>query len=243
LVRLDAEWIPDGDGSLYLRPFMFADDVFLGVRPAMRYIFCVIASPVGVYFKGGAKPIRLWVSENFSRAGSGGTGAAKCGGNYAASLAAQAEASEQGCDQVVFLDAAERRWVEELGGMNIFFVMADGQLITPPLGTILAGITRDSIIQLARAQGMVVHETPYSFGDWQADAATGKLREVFVCGTAATVVSVGSVRARGGAFSIGDGQSGPVSRAMHDKLVAIQRVRAADPLGWRKKVLTSVPEK
>ncbi|HKT53636.1 MAG TPA: branched-chain amino acid aminotransferase, partial [Caulobacteraceae bacterium] len=146
LLQVDADWIPGGESSLYLRPFMFASEAFLGVRPASEYVFCVIASPVGAYFKGGVKPVKVWVSEDASRAAPGGTGAAKCGGNYAASLLAQAEAYEHGCDQVVFLDAAEHRWVEELGGMNVFFVFED-QLVTPPLGgTILPGITRDSII-------------------------------------------------------------------------------------------------
>ena len=139
LVRFDRDWIPAGEGSLYLRPFMFASEAFLGVRPANSYTFCVIASPVGAYFKGGEKPITVWISDTYSRAAPGGTGAAKCGGNYAASLIAQAEATRRGCDQVVFLDAAEHRWVEELGGMNIFFVMEDGRLVTPPLGTILPG--------------------------------------------------------------------------------------------------------
>lgn len=164
LIQADRDWIPEGEGSLYLRPFMFATEAFLGVRPASEYMFCVIASPVGDYFKGGAKPIKVWVPDTFSRAAPGGTGAAKCGGNYAASLLAQAEAIKQGCDQVAFLDAAEHRWIEELGGMNAFFVLADGSLITPPLdGAILAGITRDSIITLARDMGLQVREAPYAF--------------------------------------------------------------------------------
>ena len=143
LVRIDRAWIPGGDGSLYLRPFMIASEIFLGVKPSAEYIFAVIASPVGSYFKGGPAPVSIWVSENYTRAAIGGTGAVKCGGNYAASLRAQAEAIDHGCDQVVFLDAVERRYVEELGGMNVFFVFDDGSLLTPPLGTILPGITRD----------------------------------------------------------------------------------------------------
>ncbi len=150
LVRIDRAWIPGGEGSLYLRPFMIANEVFLGVKPSAQYIFAVIASPVGSYFKGGPAPVSIWVSENYTRAAIGGTGAVKCGGNYAASLRAQAEAIDHGCDQVVFLDAVERRYVEELGGMNVFFVFDDGSLLTPPLGTILPGITRDSIIALAQ---------------------------------------------------------------------------------------------
>src|ERR1700722_14023846 len=144
IIHIDRAWIPGGEGSLYLRPFMIANEVFLGVKPSAEYLFAVIASPVGSYFKGGPAPVSIWVSENYTRAAVGGTGAAKCGGNYAASLRAQSEAIQHGCDQVVFLDAVERRYVEELGGMNVFFVFDDGSLLTPPLGTILRGITRDS---------------------------------------------------------------------------------------------------
>ena len=232
LVSMDRDWIPGTEGSsLYLRPFMFANEPFLGVRSAHNFIFCVIASPVGNYFKGGGKPLTLWVSTEYTRAARGGTGEAKCGGNYAASLVAQMEATENGCDQVVFLDAAEHRWVEELGGMNIFFVMDDGTLLTTPLGTILRGITRDSVIQLAKDQGMNVQEAPYSFEQWQADAASGKLREVFACGTAAVIASIGEVRHRGGSFTIGNGQS-PVAEQLRERLVGIQRGRKEDTYGW-----------
>src|SRR6202000_1774416 len=150
VVRIDRSWMPGGEGSLYLRPFMIASETFLGVKPSAEYIFSVIASPVGSYFKGGPAPVSIWVSEIFPRAAIGGTGAVKCGGNYAASLRAQAEAIEHGCDQVVFLDAVERRYIEELGGMNIFFVFGAASLLPPPLGTILPGITRDSIISLVK---------------------------------------------------------------------------------------------
>ena len=180
LVRIDREWVPSSEGSsLYIRPFMFASESFLGVRPAHSYTFCVIASPVGAYFKGGEKPISVWISDAFSRAAQGGTGAAKCGGNYAASLLAQAEAAEHGCDQVVFLDAAEHRWVEELGGMNIFFLMDDGSIVTPPLGTILPGITRASLIRIARDAGSTSRRssTPStSGGRTPPAAASGSLR-------------------------------------------------------------------
>ncbi|HEY5711328.1 MAG TPA: branched-chain amino acid aminotransferase, partial [Allosphingosinicella sp.] len=155
LVHADRAWIPESeDGALYLRPFMFASEVFLGVKPASEYLYIVMASSVGAYFKGGAPAISLWVTREYTRAAPGGTGEAKCGGNYATSLIAQAEATRNGCDQVVFLDAAEHRYVDELGGMNIFFVMADGTLVTPALGTILPGITRDSLIRLARDEGI-----------------------------------------------------------------------------------------
>ncbi|MCG2839849.1 branched-chain amino acid aminotransferase [Sandaracinobacter sp. RS1-74] len=232
LLAIDASWVPQGEGSLYLRPFMFADEAFLGVRPADHYIFCLIASPAGAYFKGGAKPLTLWVTDQFSRAAAGGTGAAKCGGNYAGSLVAQAEATANGCDQVVFLDAAEHKWVEELGGMNIFFVLEGGEVRTPPLGTILPGITRASILELARLAGHQVVEDRYSFEEWQADAASGRLREVFVCGTAATVVGVGEVRSGAGRFAIGDGKVGPVTEALREKLLGIQSGSLPDDFGW-----------
>jgi len=239
LIKVDSEWIVGGEGSLYLRPFMFASEAFLGVRPASEYIFCVIASPVGAYFKGGAKAITVWASEDYSRAAPGGTGAAKCGGNYAASLLAQAEAIAHGCDQVVFLDAAQHRWVEELGGMNVFFAFDDGVLATPPLsGTILSGITRDSVLTLAREAGLEVHEQPYAFDDWRADAASGRLREVFACGTAAVVAGIGEVRQAGGGFVIGDGSDGPVTRQLRDQLVGIQRGTRPDPYGWRRPIET-----
>lgn len=232
LVRTDRGWVPDSPGSLYLRPFMFADEAFLGVRPASSYIFCVIASPVGPYFKGGEKPISVWVSEEFSRAGPGGTGEAKCGGNYAASLVAQAEAIRQGCDQVVFLDAAEFRWVEELGGMNIFYVFDNGDIVTPPLGTILPGITRASIITLARDLGLNVREEKYGFPEWIADAEAGRLREVFACGTAATIAAIGHVKHAGGAFDIAGGGTGEVTRKLRSALLDLQRGAAPDPYGW-----------
>lgn len=238
LVKVDAHWIPPGDGSLYLRPFMFANEAFLGVRPAAEYLFVVIASAVGAYFKGGSKAVTVWLSKNYTRAAAGGTGATKCGGNYAASLIAQAEAIEHGCDQVVFLDAAEHRWVEELGGMNVFFVFEDGSLLTPPLGgTILPGITRDSIITLARAQGLSVDESRYSFDDWQRDAKSGKLREAFACGTAAVVSAIGEVKTADGNFKIGDGMPGPITEKLKDQLVKIQRCETADENGWVRRVL------
>ena len=237
LVKIDADWIPSGEGSLYLRPFMFASESFLGVRPAAEYIFCVIASPAGAYFKGGKKAVTLWVSEHYTRAAKGGTGAAKCGGNYAASLVAQSEATKHGCDQVVFLDAAEHKWVEELGGMNVFFVMDDGAIVTPPLsGTIMPRITPNSIITLARAKGHEVREEPYSFAQWRDDAASGKLREAFACGTAAVVTAIGTVKSVDGDFTIGNGDGGIVTEALRTELTGIQRGTVADPAGWVRKL-------
>jgi branched-chain amino acid aminotransferase len=237
LVRIDQDWIPGGEGSLYLRPFMIANEVFLGVKPSAEYIFAVIASPVGSYFKGGPAPVSIWVSENYTRAAIGGTGAVKCGGNYAASLRAQAEAIERGCDQVVFLDAVERRYIEELGGMNVFFVFDDGSLSTPPLGTILPGITRDSIIALAKDAGTPVREESYTIEQWRADAASGKLKEAFACGTAAVISPIGKVCSANGEFLISGGAAGPVAMGLRKKLVDIQYGRAEDPHDWIRKVL------
>jgi branched-chain amino acid aminotransferase len=233
LVRIDAAWIPDGDGSLYLRPFMIATESFLGVKPSSDYLFIVIASPVGSYFKNQTGALSVWVSDDYSRAAPGGTGSAKCGGNYAASLLAQAEATAHGCDQVVFLDASERRWVEELGGMNVFFVFEDGSIRTPPLGgTILHGITRDAVIALARARGLDVREEAYSIAQWREDAASQRLREVFACGTAAVVAAIGQVRTRDGDFTVGGGAEGPLTLSLRAELVDLQRGRSVDTRGW-----------
>ena len=237
LVKIDQAWIPGGEGSLYLRPFMFATEAFLGVRPSHECLFVLIASSVGSYFKGGAKAVTVWLSDRYTRAAEGGTGAAKCGGNYAASLLAQSEAIEHGCDQVVFLDAAEHRWVEELGGMNVFFVFDDGSMTTPPLsGTILPGITRDAIITLARKEGRTVREERYSIEQWRADAASGKLREAFACGTAAVISAIGKIKSTSGDIVIGGGTGGPITAALRAKLVGIQRGDIADTEGWVRKV-------
>ena len=239
LVRVDRDWVPDADGAtLYLRPFLVASQAVLGMKPSAEFLFCTVASPVGAYFKDAATAITLWATRDHSRAGPGGTGDAKCGGNYAASLAAQAEAVREGCDQVVFLDAVERRYVEELGGMNIFFVFDDGSLQTPPLGkTILAGITRDSLIVLARELGMTVREEPYALDDWSRDARRGRLTEAFACGTAAAIAPIGKVKSRDEEFIIGDGGIGPVTERLRSALVGIQRGTAADPHGWRDKIV------
>jgi branched-chain amino acid aminotransferase len=237
IIRIDRQWIPQSDeGSLYLRPFAYASEVFLGVRPSLEYLYLVIASPVGAYFSGGVKPVAVWVSEDYTRAAPGGTGAAKCGGNYAAGLSAQAEAIEHGCDQVVYLDAIERRYIDELGGMNVMFVMDDGSLVTPPLGTILPGITRDSIIKLAGRDGRRVEERPVSIDEWRAGAASGRIREAFACGTAAVITPIGTVRSPDGEFTVADGGSGEVTMALRQQLADIQRGRAEDPFGWVHRV-------
>ncbi|QKS02081.1 branched-chain amino acid aminotransferase [Sphingomonas sp. CL5.1] len=238
LVRADRDWIPTSEGgSLYLRPFMIASEAFLGVKPSSEYLYIVLASSVGSYWKGGVKPVSLWVSHEYTRAAPGGTGAAKCGGNYATSLVAQAEATRRGCDQVVFLDAAERRWIEELGGMNIFFVFDDGSILTPPLtGTILPGITRDSILTLARDQGLTVREQLYGIDQWRADAESGHIVESFACGTAAVVTPIGHVSGPDYAFQVGSGGMGQTTQRFLEQLTAIQRGRSPDPHRWLRRL-------
>jgi branched-chain amino acid aminotransferase len=180
----------------------------------------------------------VWITPEYTRAAPGGTGAAKCGGNYAAGLSAQAEAIENGCDQVVYLDAVERKYVDELGGMNIVFVMDDGSLVTPPLtGTILPGITRDSILTLARRAGRRTEERAVSFAEWREGAASGRIREVFACGTAAVITPIGTVRYPEGEFAIAGGEPGEVSMALRKELVDIQRGHAEDPFGWVHRVI------
>lgn len=238
IVEIDRDWFPTVEGgSLYLRPFMFASEAFLGVKPSSEYLYLVIASAAGNYFKSGAPAVSIWVSQDYTRAAPGGTGAAKCGGNYAASLVAQAEAIAKGHDQVVFLDAAEHRWVEELGGMNLFFVFEDGSMITPPLGgTILPGITRDSLLTLAREEGLVVREENYAIDQWRADAESGKLTEAFACGTAAVVTPIGRVSAPEYSFTMGAGGPGQATQRLRQRLVDIQRGTAPDPHGWVQRI-------
>ncbi len=238
LVAADRDWVPGApETSLYLRPFMFASEAFLGVRPATEVTFCLIASPAGPYFTTGVAGVSIWVSTDFSRAAPGGTGAAKCAGNYAASLLAMQQAAEHGCQQVVFLDAVERTWVEELGGMNLFFVHADGTLVTPELtGTILEGITRSSILTLAAEQGLDVVERKVSIEEWQAGAASGEITEVFACGTAAVVTPVSRLAWDSGEVRLGDGEPGPVTLDIRRALVDLQYGRVADRYGWMHKI-------
>ena len=237
LVQVDQRWVPDSEGekSLYLRPFMFASEKFLGVRPAQHVTFMVIASPAGAYFKGGVKPVTLWLSETFTRAGRGGMGAAKTGGNYASSLAAQREAIEQGCDQVVFLDGQELRYIEELGGMNLFFVYADGRMVTPETGTILEGITRSSIIELAGKLGHQVEERRFALEEWREGIASGEIVEVFACGTAAVVTPVGALRSPHGDIAAPAGTD--LTMRIREELVGMQFGRAEDTFGWLHEVV------
>jgi branched-chain amino acid aminotransferase len=237
LVEIDREWVPGGaEQSLYIRPFMFASEVFLGVRPAKHVTFAVIASPAGPYFSGGVKPVSIWLSEEFNRAAPGGTGAAKCGGNYAASLLPQQEAIANGCDQVVFLDAAHNTSLEELGGMNIFLVYSDGTLVTPELnGSILEGVTRSSIIELADELGYKVDERRVTFDEWREGMASSDITEVFACGTAAVLTPIGLLKWRTGQVSCGEA-AGPVTLELRSRLLDIQYGRAADTHGWMQRL-------
>ncbi|WP_157250861.1 branched-chain amino acid aminotransferase [Nonomuraea typhae] len=238
LVHTDREWVPTTEGhSLYLRPFIIATQVGLGVNyPSKSYRYMAIASPAASYFSGGVKPVSVWLSTEYTRAAPGGTGAAKCGGNYAAAFVAQREAVEKGCDQVVWLDAHEHRYVEEMGGMNLFFVYGN-KLLTPALtGTLLPGITRDSILTLAADLGLEAEEGRLSIEEWQAGCESGELTEVFACGTAAVVTPVGSVKGADRAWTIGDGTPGPVTMRIRDELVGIQYGNRPDQHGWVHKI-------
>jgi branched-chain amino acid aminotransferase len=236
LVTIDERWVPDPEGekSLYLRPFMIATEKFLGVRPAQHVTFMVIASPAGAYFKGGVKPVTLWLTTEYTRAGRGGMGAAKTGGNYASSLVAQQEATGHGCDQVVFLDAQEGKYVEELGGMNMYFVYDDGHIVTPETGTILEGITRASIIELAGKLGHQVQERRFSIDEWRDGVTSGAIKEVFACGTAAVVTPVGSLKWDGG--EVPAPASTDLTMKVRQALVDVQYGRAEDTFGWMHKV-------
>ncbi|MEV2265727.1 branched-chain amino acid aminotransferase [Nonomuraea africana] len=238
LTQTDRDWVPTTEGhSLYLRPFIIATQVGLGVNyPSKSYKYMVIASPAASYFTGGVKPVSVWLSTEYTRAAPGGTGAAKCGGNYAAAFVAQREAVEQGCDQVVWLDSHEHRYVEEMGGMNLFFVFGN-KLVTPALtGTLLPGITRDSILSMAADLGLEAEEGRISIEEWQEGCESGALTEVFACGTAAVVTPVGSVKGADRAWTVGDGTPGPVTLKIREELLGIQYGTRPDTHGWIHKI-------
>ncbi|GAB7190534.1 branched-chain amino acid aminotransferase [Kineococcus sp. NUM-3379] len=239
LVRADEAWVPGGgESSLYLRPFMVATEAFLGVRPAREVRYLVIASPAGSYFSGGLEPVSIWLSQDYTRAAPGGTGAAKCGGNYAASLIAQQEAAAHGCEQVCFLDAAEHRWVEELGGMNLYFVHDDGGIVTPALsGSILEGITRASILQLAADAGRRVEERRVGIEEWREGVASGRITEVFACGTAAVVTPVGRLVDPDGELVHAGGGIGEVTTSIRQALLDVQYGRTEDTHGWMRRLV------
>jgi branched-chain amino acid aminotransferase len=237
LVRQDRDWIPCSEGcSLYIRPNVIATDPYLGVRASDTYLFYVICGPVGAYYPEGFNPVSIYVSDAYVRAVRGGTGEAKTAGNYAASLAAQVEAKEKGYSQVLWLDAIERRYVEEVGTMNIFFVL-DGKVCTSPLeGTILPGVTRDSVIHMCRDWGLEMVERPISIDEVCQGARSGALRECFGTGTAAIVSPVGNICYKGEVFAIGDGQTGELSNRLYDTLLKMQYGYVDDPYGWVERI-------
>jgi len=232
---------PTGAGkSLYLRPFIIATQRGLGVNaPSSSYLLCVIASPAASYF-GAGKTVRVWLSEDYTRAAPGGTGAVKCGGNYAAAFVAQQQAVEKGCDQVVWLDAAEHKWIEEMGGMNICFVYGSGssaRIVTPALtGSLLPGITRDSLLKVAPALGIPAAEGRISVSEWRDGCASGEITETFACGTAAVITPIGSVDGPSGGWTIGAGEPGTVTMRLREELIGIQYGHKPDPFGWIHKV-------
>ena len=241
LVKEDAGWVPDKVGeSLYIRPFMIATEVGLGVRPSNKATYLLIATPAGAYFDP-SKAVSVWISTEYVRAAQGGTGEAKCGGNYAASLVAQKAAAEQGCDQVVWIDAKERKWIEEMGGMNLYFIKGSGtsaSVITPRLtGTLLPGITRDSILSVAKDLGYKVEEVMLSVDDWRDGVSSGEITEIFACGTAAVVSPVGQAKSAMGTWITGDGNPGVITMEIRNALLAIQHGQSADTHGWMRKVL------
>ncbi len=239
LIAADAAWVPSAaEQSLYLRPFMFASEAFLGVRAAQRVTYCCIASPAGPYFASGVRPVSIWISTRYTRAAPGGTGAAKCGGNYAASLVAQQEAASHGCDQVMFADAAEHAWLEELGGMNVYVVTADNELLTPELtGSILEGVTRESILTLAAEFGLTPVERKIAIAELVDGIGSGQVAELFACGTAAVITPIGMLKDEDGTYVVGGGETGETTAALRKNLLDIQYGRAADTHGWLRRVL------
>ena len=241
LVKADQNWVPKNVGeSLYIRPFMIASEVGLGVRPSNKATYILIATPAAAYFNA-ANAVTVWISTEYVRASIGGTGEAKCGGNYAASLVAQKEAAAQGCEQVVWIDAIERKWIEEMGGMNLYFVKGkgkDAKIITPKLtGTLLPGITRDSILSVAADLGYKTEEVMISMDDWRDGVASGEISEIFACGTAAVVTAVGTAKSAKGTWVTGDGKPGPITNQIRETLLGIQHGSIADKHGWNKRVI------
>lgn len=250
LVAVDEAWVPEagGEAALYLRPFMIGTEETLGVKPSSSYTYYVIASPAGAYFKGGVKPVSVWISEDYVRAAPGGTGDAKFAGNYAGSLVAQANAEKQGCDQVVWLDAIERKYIEEMGGMNLMFVEhtgaegstepADFTLVTPELsGSLLPGITRKSILQLAEDMGFKTEERRVTVGEWRDGSESGRFAETFACGTAAVITPVGRAKSPHGEFTVNNNEAGEITMKLREQLRGIQNGIIADTHGWNHRLV------
>jgi branched-chain amino acid aminotransferase len=234
LIAVDGAWVPaQEETSLYLRPFMFAKEAFLGVRPAAKVNYYVIGSPAGAYFTGGITPLEIWLSTTYTRAGHGGMGQAKTGGNYAASLIAQAEAYEHGCQQVLFLDAQEGTYLEELGGMNVVLVTKDKRLITPDSDSILEGITLASILTLAEERGYTVEQRRVSLDEWRAGVAGGEIVEAFACGTAAVITPIAVLRNDEVEIRMPDvADADRIALSLRDELTGIQYGRTEDRHGW-----------
>ncbi|MDD6161077.1 MAG: branched-chain amino acid aminotransferase [Oscillospiraceae bacterium] len=234
IVKVDEDWIPSDPGtSLYIRPFIIGTDAFLGVAPSQTYLFMIILSPSGAYYSSGLEPVGIWIEDDYVRAVRGGMGFAKTGGNYACSLAAQVKAHDDGYSQVLWLDGVERKYIEEVGAMNIFFKI-DGKIVTPMLnGSILPGITRDSVLHLCRAWGLPTEERRISVDELLEAQKGGKLEEVFGTGTAAVISPVGKLRYQDEVMTIGDGSIGPVSQKLYDTVTGIQLGKLEDPFGWR----------
>ncbi|MDO5498218.1 MAG: branched-chain amino acid aminotransferase [Propionibacteriaceae bacterium] len=239
LVRADAEWVPahGGEDALYLRPIQFASESFLGVRPSASATFCVVASPAGAYFRGGVAGIKLWVTTTYTRAAVGGTGDIKCGGNYAGSLLAQTEAQEQGCDQVLYTSGpAGRRVLDEAGTMNLMLITADGELLTPRLGTILEGVTRGSLLELAQEHGLVAVEREITLAELLDGVRSGQVSEVFAAGTAAVITPITALAGEGFDLIVGSGEPGANTTALREHLLGIQHGDAADSRGWLRRI-------
>ena len=237
LILMEREWVPKSEGtSLYIRPTMLATEPHLGVRPANRYLFFIILSPVGAYYKEGLNPVKIYVEDKYVRAAVGGTGEIKTAGNYAASLLAAEEAKEKGFTQVLWLDAAERKYVEEVGTMNMFF-MIDDEIITAPLnGSILPGITRDSVIHMVKDWGMKVSERSLTIDEVIEAAKNGRLREAFGTGTAAVISPVGQITFKGKDHIVAGGEMGELSQRLYNEIVTIQYGEKEDPYGWREEI-------
>ena len=237
VVEVDKDWIPTEPGtSLYIRPFVIATDDFLGVAPSKTYLFMVILSPSGAYYASGLSPVGIWIEDEYVRAVKGGMGFAKTGGNYAASLIAQVKAHDDGYSQVLWLDGVERKYIEEVGAMNIFFKIA-GKIVTPMLnGSILPGVTRNSVLALCRSWGYEVEERRISVEELVAAAKDGTLEEVFGTGTAAVVSPVGKLRYMDDVMQIGGGEIGELTQKLYDAITGIQWGRRPDPFGWRVEV-------
>ena len=237
LILLEREWIPKSEGtSLYIRPTMIANEPALGVRPAEQYLFFIILGPVGAYYPEGFNPTKIYVSDEYVRAAKGGAGEAKTSGNYGPTLLASKQAASKGYTQVLWVDAKERKYVEEVGTSNIFFYIND-ELLTPPLGgTILPGVTRDSVLQIARHWGLNVSERPISIEEVVEKAKNGSLKEMFATGTAAVISPVGEICYKEEVFQIADGQTGELSQNLYDELTGIQYGHKEDPFGWQLRI-------